>query len=166
MRILRHTIAILVAPVTVTIVVPLLLTLTIGTLTLPLGPVGDPAAATLGVAALGGGLTLVIWTIFLFDRDGDGTLAPWDSPRRLVLRGPYRHVRNPMISGVLAILLAESLILRSPVLLAWFAAFFLLNQTYIPLWEEPDLEKRFGRDYVAYRQNVRRWVPRLHAWNP
>jgi protein-S-isoprenylcysteine O-methyltransferase Ste14 len=43
--------------------------------------------------------------------------------------------------------------------LVWFLAFSALNQTYIPLWEEPDLQRRFGADYVRYKRNVRRWLP-------
>jgi protein-S-isoprenylcysteine O-methyltransferase Ste14 len=78
--------------------------------------------------------------------------------------GPYRYVRNPMISGVLAILLGETLAFWSASLLAWFAAVFAVNAVYMPLVEEPGLSRRFGEDYDRYRANVRRWVPRLRPW--
>lgn len=164
-RLLRHAVAITALPTTVTVVIPLVLALTVGTWSVDSSPVVTAIAVTLGSFSLVIGLILVGWTIFLFDREGDGTLAPWDSPNRLVLRGPYRHVRNPMISGVLFILLAEALALRSPVLLVWFAVFFAINQTYIPLWEEPDLRRRFGSDYDTYRRHVHRWIPRVHGWH-
>ena len=73
----------------------------------------------------------------LFARVGKGTLAPWDATQRLVVVGPYRYVRNPMISGVLAILLGETLAFWSAPLLAWFAAVFAVNAIYMPLVEEP-----------------------------
>ncbi len=78
--------------------------------------------------------------------------------------GPYRYVRNPMISGVLAILLGETLAFWSASLLTWFVVVFAVNAIYMPLVEEPDLSRRFGQDYDRYRANVRRWVPRLRPW--
>jgi protein-S-isoprenylcysteine O-methyltransferase Ste14 len=103
-------------------------------------------------------------TITLFASVGRGTLAPWDPTRRLVVRGPYRHVRNPMISGVLSILLGEAALLGSFPLLAWFGVFFAANAIYMPLVEEPGLERRFGDDYRTYKRNVPRWVPRRKPW--
>jgi protein-S-isoprenylcysteine O-methyltransferase Ste14 len=82
------------------------------------------------------------------------------------VRGPYRHVRNPMISGVFAVLLGEAALLGSLPLLAWAAAFAAANTIWMPLVEEPGLVRRFGADYEAYRANVPRWVPRLRPWEP
>jgi protein-S-isoprenylcysteine O-methyltransferase Ste14 len=82
-----------------------------------------------------------------------------------VVRGPYRHVRNPMISGVLLVLLGEALVLRSRLHLTWACTFFAINAVYIPLLEEPDLEARFGESYREYRRHVPRLVPRLTPWN-
>ena len=119
-----------------------------------------------GAALVCQGLLLMHRTISLFARSGEGTLAPWDPTRRLVVLGPYRHVRNPMISGVMSILLGEGLLLGSPAILGWFVAFVFLNAIFIPLLEEPDLVRRFGDDYLTYRRNVPRWVPRLRPWTP
>lgn len=110
------------------------------------------------------GLILGAWTMSLFIRFGDGTAAPWDPPQKLVVRGPYRHIRNPMISGVLFLLIAESLLLDVTGLLVWTAVFFVGNSVYFPLVEEPGLRKRFGHDYDVYFQNVGRWIPRLRPW--
>jgi protein-S-isoprenylcysteine O-methyltransferase Ste14 len=84
--------------------------------------------------------------------------------QKLVVRGIYRHVRNPMISGVCAILLGEALVFGSFNLLFWFGFVVLLNMIYLPLVEEPGLEERFGDDYLRYKQNVPRWIPRLRPW--
>ena len=110
------------------------------------------------------GLCLSIWTAMLFVKLGKGTPAPWDPPKKLVIRGPYCYVRNPMIIGVLLILLAEALLFQSWSIAGWLAVFFIGNSIYFPLAEEKSLEKRFGEDYKEYKAHVRRWIPRLRAW--
>ena len=79
------------------------------------------------------GLTLMVWTNRLFATVGHGTLAPWEPPQKLVVRGVYRHVRNPMITGALCILLGEAIFFGSWWLLGWFGFALILNLIYIPL---------------------------------
>ena len=110
------------------------------------------------------GLTLAVWTGILFRTVGEGTPSPWDPPRRLVLRGPYRFVRNPMIAGVLLLLGAESLLFGSWYLAVWLCVFLVLKTAYLQRVEEPELERRFGQRYRRYRENVPRWIPRLRPW--
>lgn len=124
----------------------------------------DEAAPWLAVVAATAGLWLAVWTVRLFATYGDGTPAPWEPPAKLVVRGPYRYVRNPMISGVVLMLAAEALVLQSWPLAAWLAFFFAANAIYIPVVEERGLEKRFGDDYRTYKANVPRLIPRLTAW--
>jgi protein-S-isoprenylcysteine O-methyltransferase Ste14 len=167
-RLLRHLLAIVSLPFAVTVIVPAFIVLPSGGthvgwgLPSPLGLLPP----LLGCILVGVGLLLVYRTVALFATVGGGTLAPWDPPRRLVVRGPYRRVRNPMISGVLSVLLGEAAFLGSVPLLAWFAIFFALNALTMPLIEEPLLESRFGNDYVTYKRNVPRWIPRLRPWTP
>jgi protein-S-isoprenylcysteine O-methyltransferase Ste14 len=122
--------------------------------------------AVLGVALFLTGLALAAATIRRFATHGEGTLAPWDPPRKLVVAGVYRHVRNPMISGVLGMVAGEGLFLGSTAILEWFAIFAAVNAVYIPLFEEPGLVARFGRDYETYKAQVPRWIPRLTPWDP
>ena len=110
------------------------------------------------------GFTLFAWCLNLFAIVGQGTLAPWDPPKRFVAVGPYRYVRNPMISGVLMMLIGQSLFWGSLVITLWAMTFFLINHTYFILLEEPGLENRFGESYINYKANVPRWVPRLSPW--
>jgi protein-S-isoprenylcysteine O-methyltransferase Ste14 len=84
----------------------------------------------------------------------------------MAVEGPYRHVRNPMITGVLAILLGEAGVAASGSLLLWFAIFLTLQEFAIRVWEEPHLAQRYGSDYLNYRRNVPRWIPRMSAWTP
>lgn len=118
------------------------------------------------VLFVGLGLTLLATTIRMFFQIGRGTLAPWNPTERLVVVGVYRHVRNPMITGVFCILLGEAVFFGSVPLLVWFAIFVVLNAVYIPFFEEPGLERRFGGDYTRYGKNVPRWIPRLTPWEP
>jgi len=104
------------------------------------------------------------WTLGLFARVGQGTLAPWDPTRRLVAVGPYAHVRNPMIVGVMSLIAGEATLLDSTRIAAWAVAFFAINHVYFVLSEEPGLEKRFGADYLEYERNVPRWIPRRRPW--
>jgi len=110
------------------------------------------------------GLMLMVATIRLFVTIGKGTIAPWDPTQRLVVQGVYRHVRNPMISGVILVLLGESVLTASLPLFCWFLVAAAVNAAYLPLSEEPGLVKRFGEEYLAYRRNVPRWVPRWTPW--
>jgi protein-S-isoprenylcysteine O-methyltransferase Ste14 len=110
------------------------------------------------------GLALSVWTTTLFMKFGQGTPAPWDPPRKLIIRGPYRYVRNPMITGVLLMLSAEALLLQSWLVGIWMMFFFIGNAIYFPLVEEKGLEKRFGNEYRNYKANVPRWIPRVKPW--
>ncbi|HEY6069522.1 MAG TPA: isoprenylcysteine carboxylmethyltransferase family protein [Gaiellaceae bacterium] len=125
-----------------------------------------PATAAAGAVLSLGGLALVVWTVRLFVTVGRGTLAPWDQTTSLVVRGPYRHVRNPMITGVGTILGGEALFFRSWALAVCLAIFAAVNGIYMPLSEEPGLRRRFGAAYDDYRANVPRWLPRLRGWGP
>lgn len=117
-----------------------------------------------GVAVLVLGLLLFGWCVLLFVRVGQGTLAPWDPTRRLVAVGPYRHVRNPMISGVALVLVALSLLSGSWLVAAWTSTFVCINHVYFLLSEEPGLQSRFGESYHLYKDHVPRWLPRLSPW--
>jgi protein-S-isoprenylcysteine O-methyltransferase Ste14 len=86
-----------------------------------------------------------------FSVEGEGTLAPWDPPRKLVVRGTYRYVRNPMISGVLGILLGEAIFFGSMPIFKWFVFFAVLSAIYMPLSEEPG---RSPRDSATTTSNT------------
>ena len=121
--------------------------------------------AALSLAAPG--LGLMIWTIALFERQGGGgTLAPWAPIRNFIVAGPYRHTRNPMLTGVLLVLLAEATAFRSWALLGWAVFFLALNTVYFIRSEEPGLERRFGETYRRYKRAVPRWAPRRTPYDP
>lgn len=151
----------------VTIVIPGVVIYLVGSVNVgwSLSPPLNLVPPFLGVLFVCGGLVLLVKTISLFAAIEKGTLAPWDPTHKLVIRGIYRYVRNPMISGVFCILLGEAMLLGSLPVFYWFVFFLLGNLIYMPLVEERALERRFGEDYVVYKQNVPRWIPRLSPWD-
>jgi protein-S-isoprenylcysteine O-methyltransferase Ste14 len=166
MMILRHLLAVLLLPFVAVVVVPLWLLRSFAAAdthwqeALPI--VWLPRSA--GAALLVVGFALFSSCVVLFARVGRGTLAPWDPTRRLVAMGPYRIVRNPMISGVFLMLAGLALLRGSWVIAAWACTFALINHTYFLLSEEPGLERRFGESYRTYKAHVPRWIPRVRPW--
>ena len=118
----------------------------------------------LAVVLFCSGLLLFATTLAAFVKRGNGTLAPWTPTQRLIVSGPYRYCRNPMITGVLLILCAEALWLRSGWIAVEAVIFFVINTVYFIISEEPNMERRFGQSYRAYRAQVPRWIPRLKPY--
>jgi protein-S-isoprenylcysteine O-methyltransferase Ste14 len=129
-----------------------------------LGQPCDAIIITIGTVFIVAGIYLLACTIILFIKIGKGTLAPWSPTQNLVVAGPYRHTRNPMISGVLIALLGETVVTGSIWLLVWSAIFFIVNHFYFVYSEEPGLVKRFGENYLRYKDSVPRWFPKFTPW--
>jgi protein-S-isoprenylcysteine O-methyltransferase Ste14 len=107
------------------------------------------------------GALLALWCVVSFAVVGHGTPAPFDPPRRLVVRGPYQYVRNPMYVGAALALAGAALIYRSAALLGYLGLFWLITHLFVILYEEPTLRRSFASDYDAYRRRVNRWWPKL-----
>jgi protein-S-isoprenylcysteine O-methyltransferase Ste14 len=113
-----------------------------------------------------GGL-IVLRCVFDFAWRGLGTPAPFDPPRRLVVTGLYRWVRNPMYTGMGIFLIGEALLvpsIRQEMLIMVIILWFVVT-LFIVVYEEPTLRRMFGDDYERYRRNVRRWLPRLRPFD-
>jgi protein-S-isoprenylcysteine O-methyltransferase Ste14 len=123
-------------------------------------------AMVTGLLIMSAGLFIMEMTISSFIRIGKGTLAPWSPTRKLVLTSLYKYVRNPMILGVLTVLIGEAISILSVNILIWAIIFFIINNLWFVLFEEPDLEKRFGEEYKEYKRNVPRWIPRTKPFSP
>src|SRR5262249_46360063 len=127
---------------------------------------GIVAPATTGVPQVAGmmvvsiGTAIALWCIFTFVLIGKGTPAPFDPPRKLVIRGPYRFVRNPMYIGAGMTLAGAALYYGSLSIFIYTGLFFFITPLFIVLYEEPTLRKTFGDEYAAYVGHVSRWLPR------
>jgi len=118
-----------------------------------------PQVAAMVVGAAGAAIAL--WCIFTFAFIGRGTPAPFDPPRRLVIRGPYRFVRNPMYLVAGLALASSALFYESLPLLGYMGLFFLATHIFVVWYEEPTLRRTFGQEYEAYCRQVRRWWPSI-----
>jgi protein-S-isoprenylcysteine O-methyltransferase Ste14 len=92
---------------------------------------------------------------------GRGTPAPIDPPKKLVARGLYRSVRNPMYVGVLLVIFGQAILFASPILLRYGIGIAICFHLFVVLYEEPTLRDKFGDSYSEYCRSVRRWLPRL-----
>ena len=108
------------------------------------------------------GVFMVLWVSTAFVRQGKGTPNPIEPPTRLVFTGLYRYVRNPMYVGALLIILAEVIFYSSFWLALYGTGLWALLHTFMIIFEEPQLKRRFGADYERYLSEVPRWIPRLN----
>ena len=112
------------------------------------------------------GLFLAIWSVRTFyTKGGDGTPGPWRPVSNLIISGPYRYVRNPMILGVVNLLLFETALFSSISFLLWAIVFFVGNIIYFIFFEEKELIKRFGEDYEEYKNEVPMLFPKFSPYN-
>ena len=114
----------------------------------------------LGWPVLFAGGSILLWCVRDFFVIGKGTLAPWDPPKKLVISGLYRFMRNPMYMGVLGFVAGWSLIAGSPITGAYTGVLAIGFHLRVILYEEPTLARQFGDEWNNYRATVNRWLPR------
>lgn len=115
--------------------------------------------APYGIALLFIGFLLLLWCVRDFYISGKGTLAPWDPPKRLVIVGLYRYIRNPMYVAVLTLVTGWSLAFGSVGLGLYLCLLAVAFHFRVLLYEEPRLSRQFGADWEAYSKAVPRWFP-------
>jgi protein-S-isoprenylcysteine O-methyltransferase Ste14 len=112
------------------------------------------------------GFAVALRCVWDFGRTGHGTPAPIAPPQRLVVVGFYRYVRNPMYVGFITGWVGLWVIFgRANLAAITVAAVAVVGVVlFVRFYEEPTLRKKFGAEYEEYCRNVRRWLPRMHAW--
>src|SRR5436309_5175980 len=103
---------------------------------------GAPQVAGMIMVTIG--TALALWCVFTFVFIGKGTPAPFDPRRKLVIRGPYRFVRNPMYIGAAIALAGAALFYGSLPILIYAGLFLLATHLFVVLYEEPTLRRTFG----------------------
>ena len=106
------------------------------------------------------GVSMVVWVSIAFVAQGKGTPAPIEPPKNFVATGLYRFLRNPMYFGAILTVFAEALFFRSAWLLLYATILWLALHSATVLFEEPQLESRFGDSYRQYKAGTPRWIPR------
>ena len=108
-------------------------------------------------------LFLIGWSVQTFLKS-KGTPVPFNPPPQLVTSGPYAYTRNPMLTGVFALLFGFGIFFGSVVLLFLFTPLFiLLNYVELKTIEEPELAKRLGQAYVDYRKVTPMFFPSFRS---
>jgi protein-S-isoprenylcysteine O-methyltransferase Ste14 len=111
-----------------------------------------------------GAAAVLLHAFVAFAWHGRGTPAPAAPTERLVVRGAYRHVRNPMYVAVLALVLGQVLLFASWGLFAYLVVLAVTVDVFVHTYEEPTLREAYGRSYEEFCENVPRWLPRLTPW--
>ena len=113
------------------------------------------------------GFAVALRCVWDFGWTGHGTPAPFAPPQRLVVVGFYRHVRNPIYLGFAVGWMGLWIVFGHCNLLAIASVTVVALgvHLFVILYEEPTLRRKFGAEYELYCRNVRRWWPRLKAWN-
>src|SRR6266849_4263689 len=121
-------------------------------------------ARTAGWLLIAAGIALYVSCAFWgFALRGQGTPLPMDPPKKLVVEGPYRVVRNPMYWSVAFVMLGEASVFHSFALAELAVAFFVGTNLFVLLYEEPALTRKFDAEYEEYCRRVPRWLPRFKA---
>ncbi|MBZ5504658.1 MAG: isoprenylcysteine carboxylmethyltransferase family protein [Acidobacteriia bacterium] len=126
---------------------------------------GWSAIRVVGAVLIVTGLPLLLDSFARFAIQGLGTPAPVAPPRHLVVSGLYRYVRNPMYVAVSAMVFGQGLFFGSVQVLQYGLAVVVGFHLFVLLYEEPTLRGKFGSEYSNYCKHVRRWWPRMRAWN-
>jgi protein-S-isoprenylcysteine O-methyltransferase Ste14 len=158
----------LILPVGVIIVIPLLIYLLTGSSNHYIALSSNMYYLILGFFLVIIGLYLLVICISIFYKKGKGTLMPLSKmhTQHLVIIGPYKYVRNPMIIGVILTVFGEAFIFESISTFICAIIFFILNLIYIPLIEEKGVLKRFGKEFIQYKREVNGWIPKFKAYDP
>lgn len=123
--------------------------------------VSPPASFIMGSILLALWAFIAGWPVvrFFWAR---GSPVPLNPPRELVTSGLYAYIRNPMVSGWLCGMFGLGVLVGSISLTFIFTPLFLmLNVLYLKAIEEREMEKRFGEEYLRYKERVPMFIPRL-----
>ncbi len=127
---------------------------------------GTDTTRFVGAALIFAGLDIIVDSFARFAITGEGTPAPTNPTRSLVVTGYYRHVRNPMYVAVTTAILGQAILFGNENLLIYGLLIWAVSHTFVVLYEEPTLAKSFPDQFRAYRTNVPRWIPRVTPWHP
>lgn len=117
----------------------------------------------LGTVLLLAGSALGFSSASVMARRGKGTPVPFDAARELVVAGPYRVVRNPMVIGGITQSAGVAVLLGSTSACVLPVGGIVLWSRVLRPPEERFLVERFGEPYERYRRAVPLWRP---TWTP
>lgn len=108
------------------------------------------------------GISLTGWSVFHFLKV-KGTPVPLNPPPKLVNSGPYSYTRNPMLTGIFLLMFGIGFWIGSfSLILVFTPLFIIINTLELKAIEEPELERRLGREYIEYKKTTPMFIP---GWN-
>lgn len=105
----------------------------------------------------GAGLAIYCSVQMLFT--GKGSPFVTSPPDKLLYKGIYKFVRHPMMWALIIVLFGEILLFGSCILIIWLLAWLRIGHLIVVNYEEPQLERRYGKIYIEYCKNTPRWFP-------
>lgn len=127
-----------------------------------MGPIGQMIGAVwFGLSLLAYGLASYVLTT-----KGKGPFVEFDPPKELVVDGPYRYVRNPVVCALISTMFGEAIMFSSTGILIMSVGFAILAHIQVSHFEEPLLLQRYGQAYEHFCQHVPRWIPQFTAYQP
>jgi protein-S-isoprenylcysteine O-methyltransferase Ste14 len=114
-----------------------------------------------GIVFMIAGWILVLTCVAVFIIQGKGTPAAFDPPTEFVATGPYAYVRNPMYTGGFILLVGFGLYQNSLSILILSVILIIIFHLFVIFFEEPILERQFGKSYIEYKNRLNRWIPKL-----
>lgn len=111
----------------------------------------------LGILFIALGIYLNLWTHFTYKKLKNPVKVHL-TPKLLITSGAFKISRNPMYLGMLLILIGECILLGSLISFIIPIIFIILTEIFTIPIEEKNLEKKFGKRYLDYKQKIRRWI--------
>lgn len=155
MLILKTLLFTILAPCTLTLLVPYTLLSSRRELMPPQWGVANYAGSVLAAT----GVAIYLWCAWDFIKKGRGTPAPYDPPKELVVSGLYRYTRNPIYVGVTGIVVGEAVFFKAVALLVYAGVLLVGFHLRVVYYEEPTLKRLFGDSWERYKARVHRWLP-------
>jgi len=127
------------------------------------GVLPESTRLSVAIPVIALGIAVTTWSVFHFLKV-KGTPVPFNPPPEVVNTGPYRHARNPMLTGVFLFLLGLGFAVNSVSLVCFFTPLYvLINVWELENIEEPELVRRLGDEYVQYRRRTPMFLPGLRS---
>ena len=114
-----------------------------------------------GIIVIWLGAALAVWCTILMIRFGKGTPLVTSAPQKILNNHIYAHIRHPMMWSLIFVVFGQALLYGQIILLVWLVALSRILHLIVVNYEEPQLERKFGKSWETYSQEVPRWFPRF-----
>ena len=125
------------------------------------GLLPHPWSFIVGLIVAGAGWPLALWAVYVQYTVGKGTPLPNVPTARLITGRPYHYCRNPMAFGTMFLYVGFALIFGTVSTLFLIFLLFTPMLVFVKVYEEKELEARFGEEYLKYKERTPFLIPRF-----